>query len=135
VEGIAQRKILSSTVRVDLVTLGNETQTNELYDDIWSRPATKIAADLKITSTALKKICKVMRIPTPPRGHWARIRHGYKPPQIRLPRATAKTKTDRFDLWLRWVEARADVLDPLKQERKPWERASIDALLEPGREA
>jgi hypothetical protein len=39
---------------------------------VWSRPMTKVAEDLGISDVALKKICDKHRVPTPPRGYWAK---------------------------------------------------------------
>jgi hypothetical protein len=40
-------------------------ERTKLYKDVWSRPCTKIAAELGISSSALKWICTEMDIPTP----------------------------------------------------------------------
>lgn len=59
----------------------------ELYEQVWSRPMIKVAADLGITGTALKKICDRHDIPTPGLGHWAKLEHGKevrKPPLLDL---------------------------------------------------
>ncbi|MGN6159893.1 MAG: hypothetical protein ACTHNL_17495 [Devosia sp.] len=53
----------------------NTTRT-ELYNQIWSRPMTKVAADYGVTSTALKKTCTRHEIPTPDRGYWAKLQYG-----------------------------------------------------------
>lgn len=63
-----------------------------LYDQIWKRPATKIAADLGISSSALKKICNAMAIPTPAAGHWVKIEVGKKVKTPELPAANDGTK-------------------------------------------
>ncbi|MBB4368312.1 hypothetical protein GGD63_001091 [Bradyrhizobium sp. cir1] len=47
----------------------------ELFEQVWSRPMTKVAADYGVTSTALKKTCKRHKIPTPERGYWAKREH------------------------------------------------------------
>lgn len=47
-----------------------------LYGEIWKRPATKIAADLGISSSALKKICDAMDVPTPQVGYWQKLEYG-----------------------------------------------------------
>lgn len=52
----------------------------ELHEQVWSKPMTKVAADYGITGTALKKTCNRHRIPTPERGYWAKLEHG-KPVQ------------------------------------------------------
>lgn len=37
---------------------------------VWRRPATVIAAELGVSSSALKKRCRHRAIETPPRGYW-----------------------------------------------------------------
>jgi hypothetical protein len=44
----------------------------ELRVLIWSKPATHVARDIGVTSTAIKKRCEVLGIDTPPRGYWAK---------------------------------------------------------------
>jgi len=41
---------------------------SELYDLIWSPPASKIADELGISGSRIAAICKRHGIPTPPRG-------------------------------------------------------------------
>lgn len=48
----------------------------ELYEQVSSRPMTKVAADYGVTGTALKKACDRHRIPTPERGYWAKLEYG-----------------------------------------------------------
>ena len=47
-----------------------------LYNQIWLKPMTKVAADYGVTGTALKKTCDRHCIPTPPLGYWAKLKHG-----------------------------------------------------------
>jgi len=49
-----------------------------LYDLVWSKPLTKVAAELEISDVGLAKICDRHRVPTPPRGYWAKIEAGKK---------------------------------------------------------
>jgi hypothetical protein len=48
----------------------------ELYEQVWSKPMTKVAADYGVTGTALKKTCDRHYIPTPERGYWAKLEYG-----------------------------------------------------------
>ncbi|MDF0495749.1 hypothetical protein [Bradyrhizobium yuanmingense] len=67
----------------------------ELYEQVWARPMTKVAADYGVTSTALKKTCDRHKIPTPDRGYWAKLEHGKQVrKRPRLPRLS-DTKLDR----------------------------------------
>jgi len=46
-----------------------EITRKELYDQIWSRPMIKVAANYGISDVGLNKICKKHRIPVPGRGY------------------------------------------------------------------
>jgi hypothetical protein len=52
-----------------------------LFDLVWARPLTKIAADFGISAVALHKICDKHRVPLPGRGYWAKLAAGQKVPQ------------------------------------------------------
>lgn len=56
----------------------------ELFEDAWSRPMLRIAEDYGVSSTALKKTCDRHEIPTPPRGHWAKLEVGRGEPRPQL---------------------------------------------------
>ena len=44
----------------------------QLYDLVWQKPVSRIAAEYGISDVGLSKICARHHIPTPPRGYWAR---------------------------------------------------------------
>lgn len=67
-------------------------ERSKLYQDVWSRPCTKIAAELGISSSALKRICMEMDIPTPVVGYWTRVQCGKKVAKDPLPKAKQDTK-------------------------------------------
>lgn len=52
----------------------------ELYDLVWDRPMSKVAAEIGISDVALHKICDKHRVPAPGRGYWAKLAAG-KPVQ------------------------------------------------------
>lgn len=64
-----------------------------LYKEMWKRPATKIAAELGISSSALKRICDAMDIPTPMVGHWQKKEYGKKVSTPKLPPLREGIKT------------------------------------------
>lgn len=47
----------------------HQSTRQEIYDQVWTRPMTKVAAELGISDVALKKICVKLRIPVPGRGY------------------------------------------------------------------
>jgi hypothetical protein len=47
-----------------------------LHAQLWQRPATDVARELEMTSTAVAKIARKLAVPVPPPGHWARKRAG-----------------------------------------------------------
>lgn len=57
----------------------------EFFDLVWSRPATKLAAEFGITDVAIHKRCKKLHVPTPPRGYWAKLEFGKAPQKPTLP--------------------------------------------------
>jgi hypothetical protein len=59
---------------------------DELYEQVWSKPMTKIAAEYGVTGTALKKTCNRHGIPTPERGYWAKLAHGKPVHKAPLPK-------------------------------------------------
>ena len=60
----------------------------ELYEMVWARPATKVAAELGISGVALGKICRRHEVPVPARGHWAKLAAGKPVRTVRLPTVT-----------------------------------------------
>jgi len=48
----------------------------ELYRMVWSSPIRDLSVKYNLSDVAFLKICKRHNIPTPPRGHWAKIKAG-----------------------------------------------------------
>jgi hypothetical protein len=57
----------------------------ELYKLVWSKPMTKLGAELGISDVGLAKACRRHAIPVPPRGHWAKLQAGKISAQVPLP--------------------------------------------------
>lgn len=58
-----------------------------LYGQVWSKPVLDVAKGYRISGVRLGKVCRMLGIPVPPRGYWARVRSGAsvrKPPLPRL---------------------------------------------------
>jgi hypothetical protein len=58
---------------------------DQLYEEVWTEPITRLAQKYGISDVGLLKITKKLNIPTPPRGYWAKVRYGKKVKRIPLP--------------------------------------------------
>jgi hypothetical protein len=58
----------------------------KLYEQIWAEPVQQVAKLYGISDVRLGKVCRILDIPVPPRGYWAKLRSGYKSRQPRLPK-------------------------------------------------
>lgn len=57
----------------------------DLYQKIWGKPISHVATEFGISGNGLAKICARLRIPSPPRGYWAKKAAGKKVVVYRLP--------------------------------------------------
>src|SRR5689334_735101 len=48
----------------------------QLYAQVWAEPMTTVAAQYHVSSNYLARVCRSLRVPHPPRGHWAKLRVG-----------------------------------------------------------
>ena len=48
----------------------------ELYDEVWEQPMTKLAPTYGLSDIGLAKVCRKHDIPRPPIGYWAKVAHG-----------------------------------------------------------
>jgi hypothetical protein len=62
---------------------------DELYKKVWKTPMYKLASEYGLSDVGLKKICKKLKVPTPPQGYWVRLKYGYKIKQTPLPKLKA----------------------------------------------
>jgi hypothetical protein len=60
---------------------------DDLYAQVWSEPATKLAKRFDVSSSYLARVCEGLNVPHPPRGYWARKAVGEKIPIPPLPPA------------------------------------------------
>lgn len=67
-------------------------ERQKLYDEIWTDPVTVVAQRYGISDVALRKRCKAISIPLPPRGYWERLRAGQSVPRTALPKVTGELK-------------------------------------------
>lgn len=65
----------------EVVTLSR----SELYEQVWSKPMTKIAKDYGMSDNGIRKICRKFDIPWPKAGYWQKLEYGKKVKQVPLP--------------------------------------------------
>ena len=58
----------------------------ELYEQLWKTPVTKLARQYGVSDVGLAKICKRHNVPRPPRGYWAKLANGKQVRRSPLPR-------------------------------------------------
>ncbi|PWG61495.1 hypothetical protein [Sediminicurvatus halobius] len=59
----------------------------QLYEEVWAEPMTKVAARYDVSSSFLARVCAALNVPRPPRGHWAKLAAGKPSPRPALPAA------------------------------------------------
>lgn len=94
--------------------MGSITLTREqLYDRVWSRPMIKVATEFGLSDVAVKKMCRRMNVPTPPRGYWAKLAAGQKMSKPSLPKQH-EIAAAKIDLTLN------------AERREEWQRLTTD---------
>ena len=58
----------------------------KLYEEIWRRPMSKVAADWGVPFSSIAKACIEMNVPRPASNHWQLVARGRKiDPEVLLP--------------------------------------------------
>jgi hypothetical protein len=94
-----------------------ELTRRAMYDLVWSRPMTKVAEDLGISDVALKKICEKHRVPTPPRGYWAKRDAGKPTKQVQF-HSTSDPQHEHIVIHGSRNNLAPEIREVLKQERQ-----------------
>lgn len=63
----------------------------QLYDLVWSKPMTVIAAEFGVSSVAFAKNCTKLEVPRPGRGYWQQLASGLRPEREPLSSAAPGT--------------------------------------------
>lgn len=69
----------------------------EFYNLVWSKPVSKIAAELKVKDALVRKICKRFDIPLPKAGYWKKLEYK-KPVSVEKLSEDAKWKKALIDI-------------------------------------
>ena len=62
-----------------------------LYKEVWEQPVSKVAQKYGVSDVMIHKACKVLNVPVPPRGYWAKIQAGQIVSKEPLPESSGKT--------------------------------------------
>ena len=73
-----------------------EYEREKLYKEVWDEPVSTVAKRYCVSDVAIRKICKSMDIPVPPRGYWAKKRAGQKVRKEPLPKTDKRTTVTRY---------------------------------------
>lgn len=71
----------------------NTYNREKLYEEVWAQPVVKVAEQYGVSDVAIHKVCKLLNIPTPPLGYWAKIRAGAKIKKTPLPKTQGLAET------------------------------------------
>lgn len=66
----------------------------ELYERIWQTPAKKLAKEYELSDSRLTVICRILKVPKPAPGYWAKISHGKHPYHPPLPQIGPDEKSE-----------------------------------------
>lgn len=76
-----------------------DANRQELYDAVWERPIHIVCHDLGMSDQGLRKKCKRLNIPVPPRGYWQKKQNGVKGARrTPLPKMAASEQRSISDL-------------------------------------
>src|SRR5262245_22310464 len=73
---IAYEGLIASSRKADCWKIARMTTRERLYAEVWAEPMTTVAARYKVSSNYLARVCRYLNLPCPPRGYWAKVRHG-----------------------------------------------------------
>jgi hypothetical protein len=119
---------------------GEDPAMTDFYDrakllaEVWTEPVQVVAPRYNLSDVGLKKLCARLQIPTPPRGHWAKVRSGKRGvPQPKLRDYTGQPQhLIRPTYSARREEEKLTAIDPrlasaLSFEEQPENQISVPA--------
>ena len=66
---------------------------SQLFDEIWTISASRVAKKYNLTYSALLECCRKYSIPIPPSGYWTKLEFGKADPKPLLPEADVEEVT------------------------------------------
>jgi hypothetical protein len=94
---------------------GNTITREELYEEVWSTPVSRLAPRYNLSDVGFAKLCRRSNIPLPPRGYWAKLEAGQKIQRTPLPTIAEEG------------EIRVHVPDPAEVAMKEKARMEVEA--------
>lgn len=71
--------------------MNKKVTREELFKLVWDTPINQLAKDYGLSDVGFVKHCKRLKVPTPPRGYWTRVKSGQKPKKPKLPKPNSDT--------------------------------------------
>ena len=102
------------TPKVRAAILDSRISREQLYEEVWAEPVTKVAERYGVSGVAVAKWCRKLNVPRPGRGYWAQKSAGHRVKQLPLPEAATAQQ---------WYVNR-----PKPSERRPAPPARIPGL-------
>lgn len=68
-------RIAKQDIRRGLV-MHEQYDRAKLLDEVWAEPVSVVALRYGLSDVGLKKLCARLQVPTPTRGHWAKVKAG-----------------------------------------------------------
>lgn len=92
---------LSGTVRVGRRAASGEEirlSRKQLFEQVWSKPVATLAEEWGLSGPGLKKVCRRLVVPVPPRGYWAKLNAGKSVRRPKLPVLPGETSPSSSEL-------------------------------------
>ena len=83
----------------------------ELFNRVWTEPIMTVAQRWGMSDNGLRKACRRVNVPVPPRGYWAKVAAGQCPKRPALPRLAAG-EAEEIVIWASVGEPEMDPADP-----------------------
>ena len=83
----------SLTPKVRAAILDSRISREQLYEEVWAEPITKVAGRYGVSDVAVAKWCRKLNVPRPGRGYWAQKSAGRRVKPWPLPEAATAQET------------------------------------------
>jgi hypothetical protein len=88
-----ERWLSNLTPEVRAAVLDSRITREQLYEEVWAEPITKVAGRYGVSDVAVAKWCRKLNVPRPGRGYWAQKSAGRRVKPWPLPEAATAQET------------------------------------------